>query len=201
MVVVTETIRGDKIGKRANDWYARINCPQCGESRLILRWKLKLPNFTGLCLKCNGKLGGRWNNGMMRNSAGYVYTSMPEHPEANAHGYVRRSHLVLEQKLGRRLRDGCVAHHLNGINDDDRPKNLIEILNIEHPTLHVVQRKLIKESKKEVVEIVRDWETIPSEEFNRKYKVKLIDNTEDETLLEIIERYLGIGKPSSKNGI
>jgi len=40
-----------------------------------------------------------------------------------------------------------------GINDDDRPRNLIEILKSEHPTLHAVQRKLIKESKKEVV----DW--------------------------------------------
>jgi len=46
-----------------------------------------------------------------------------------------------------------------------------------------------------VVDIVRDWETIPSVEFNEKYKVKLIDDTEDETLLKIIERYLGIGKP------
>ena len=54
--------------------------------------------------------------------------------------------------------------------------------------------KGIDKGRKEVVEIVRDWETTPSVEFNRKYKVKLIDNTEDETLLEIIERYLGIGK-------
>jgi len=43
---------------------------------------------------------------------------------------------------------------------------------------------------KKVVEIVRDWETIPSREFNKKYQVKLIDDVEDETLLQIIERYL-----------
>ena len=43
---------------------------------------------------------------------------------------------------------------------------------------------------KKVVEIVRDWETIPSVEFNKKYKVKLIDDVEEETLLQIIERYL-----------
>ena len=122
----------------------------------IIDRKTKLPNLIGLCQLCNGKQNkSRWNNGMMTTSAGYVYIQNPEHPEANAHGYVRRSHLVLEEKLGRPLREGCIAHHLNGVVDDDRPKNLMEILNTEHPTLHAAQRKLVKESKREVVEFIR----------------------------------------------
>ena len=149
---ITDTIRGDKIGKRANDWYTWVVCHKCGVGRYVLTWKLKLPNFTGLCLLCNGKQNkSRWNNGTMTSSNGYVCIAKPEHPNANAQGYVRRSRLVLERKLGRRLRDGCIPHHLNGVIDDDRPKNLIEILNVEHPTLHAAQRKLIKESKREVV--------------------------------------------------
>ncbi len=48
-------IRGDKIGKRANDYYIGVPCPECHKRRWVLRWKLKLPNFTGLCQLCNGK--------------------------------------------------------------------------------------------------------------------------------------------------
>ena len=150
---VNETIRGDKLGKRANDWYVWVACPKCLAKRWILKWKLKLPNFTGLCQLCNGKQNkSRWNNGMMTTSAGYVYIQNPEHPEANVQGYVRRSHLVLERKLGRPLREDCIAHHLNGIVADDRPKNLMEILKTEHPTLHAAQRKLMRETKREVVD-------------------------------------------------
>lgn len=157
MPQVGDCIRGDKIGKRANDYYAWIKCPVCHKERWVLGWKLALPNFTGLCQLCNGKRNkSRWNNGMMTTSAGYVYIQRPEHPEANEQGYVRRSHLVLEQKLGRQLREGCIAHHLNGVVDDDRPKNLMEMLGVEHPTLHAAQRKLIKESKREVVEWIRE---------------------------------------------
>lgn len=50
---IKEAIRGDAIGKRANDWYVWVTCPECRKGRWILRWKLKLPNFTKLCWGCS----------------------------------------------------------------------------------------------------------------------------------------------------
>ena len=58
---------------------------------------------------------------------GYAYVLQPDHPQANKRGYVRRAHLVLEEALGRPLREGCVTHHINGIKDDDSPENLMEL--------------------------------------------------------------------------
>ena len=49
--------------------------------------------------------------------------------------------------------------------------------------------------KKEVVDIVLDWETLDAWKFNEKY-----ESNDTETLLQVIERYLKLSKPSSKNG-
>jgi len=50
-------------------------------------------------------------------------------------GYVKRARLVLEQKLGRYLLDGHETHHINGIKDDDRPENLLELSTSAHRAL------------------------------------------------------------------
>ena len=58
--------------------------------------------------------------------AGYAYLYMPNHPNAwKMKGYVKRSRLVMSEKLGRPLTDTEVVHHLNGEKSYDRPENLI----------------------------------------------------------------------------
>ena len=54
--------------------------------------------------------------------------------------YVKRAKIVLEQKLGRELRDGYVTHHVNGVKNDDRPENLDEMERSEHAQLNLVRR-------------------------------------------------------------
>ena len=148
MIRINDAIRGDQLGKRANDWYVWMACPKCQTRRWVLKWKRKLPNFTGLCLRCNGiRFRPKWNNGMMKSSTGYIFIHSPQHPSANSKGYVKRSRLVLEKKLGRYLFPQCVPHHLNGIRDDDRFNNLLEISNSRHKSLHIAQRKLLDEAK------------------------------------------------------
>lgn len=78
-----------------------------------------------------GKIGAQaldrnpnWKGGRTRASNGYVLVKAPEHPDADVRGYVYEHRLVLEQKLGRPLASGEIAHHLNGVKNDNRPENL-----------------------------------------------------------------------------
>jgi len=79
-----------------------------------------VPGFKGQ--KAREK-NGMWQGGV-RHSRGYVYILDPSHPFANGRGYVLRSRLLLEKKLGRYMEPNEIAYHKNGIRDDDRLGNL-----------------------------------------------------------------------------
>ncbi len=168
MLKIGEVIRGDKLGKRMNDYYTWIGCPVCHKERWVLRWKLTLLNFTGLCQVCSARKNTnrseaigvrhpRWNGGQTI-SRGYVYVFNNEHPAKTSKGYVKRARLVLEEKLGRYLLLDCIPHHINGIKHDDRPSNLLELTKSQHTILHAFERRLIAKGqslgRKEVVEYV-----------------------------------------------
>lgn len=72
--------------------------------------------------------------------SGYEYEYMPEHPNAIKMGYVAKHRLVLEQKLGRMLKDDEVAHHVNGNKLDNRAEN-IELMSFsEHSRYHAKEK-------------------------------------------------------------
>jgi hypothetical protein len=56
---------------------------------------------------------------------GYVMVYSPKHPYKNAADGVPEHRLVMEKAVGRFLNRGEVVHHVNGIKDDNRIKNLI----------------------------------------------------------------------------
>ena len=59
----------------------------------------------------------------------------PDRKGSSAYEYVHR--IVAEQKLGRALRRGEIAHHVNGDKLDNRPENIIVLAGIaEHKALH-----------------------------------------------------------------
>lgn len=74
---------------------------------------------------------------------GYVLIRMPDHPNAYRDGYVRRSHLVLSEYLGRPIAPYEVVHHINGIKDDDRAENLIALTISDHTALHHEQGDIL----------------------------------------------------------
>lgn len=65
-----------------------------------------------------------WKGGRTTTRQGYVLVWLPEHPQANRHGYVWRHRLVMEKRLGRYLTRQEVVHHVNGVPGDDRDENL-----------------------------------------------------------------------------
>ncbi len=75
-----------------------------------------------------------------KSKAGYFYIWKPNHPSAEKRGYVNRSILVAEEKIGRFLKRNERVHHINEIKDDDRPENLEIMTEREHKSLHAQKR-------------------------------------------------------------
>ncbi|MFH5805445.1 HNH endonuclease signature motif containing protein [Alienimonas sp. DA493] len=100
----------------------RCRC-ECGTVRVIYANRL----LTGHCRSCGclrgdtlrsmkGNQHPNWKGGKATLN-GYV--------QLTAGGPVRYEHrVVMERKLGRKLRKGESVHHINGLRDDNRPENL-----------------------------------------------------------------------------
>lgn len=71
-----------------------------------------------------GEKNHNWKGGQFICAQGYVYIKVPEHPNINKRGYVKRARLIMEQYLGRYLKSEEIPHHKNEIKDDDRIENL-----------------------------------------------------------------------------
>ena len=80
-----------------------------------------------------GSKNWNWKGGKRKSSQGYIFILKPNHPGANNQGYVKRSNLVIEKKIGRFLKPKEVVHHkgikypLGSIENkqDDRIENLM----------------------------------------------------------------------------
>jgi hypothetical protein len=83
-----------------------------------------------------------WKGGRAVAENGYVRVYLPEHPAAQANGYVGEHHLVAEQELGRPLRPDEAIHHLNKVPYDNDPKNIIVLASHkDHAKLHAWLRR------------------------------------------------------------
>lgn len=88
----------------------------------------------------NGKIGfnnPNWNGGIRKHMDGYVFELHPQHPNCNSKGYIFQHRIVLEKYLGIYLNKKECTHHINGIKDDNRIKNLMLFKNHSaHVTYH-----------------------------------------------------------------
>lgn len=76
--------------------------------------------------------------GISMNGSKYAWVYQPNHPRATKAGYIRRSHLVIEENLGRLMSKGEVVHHINGNTFDDSLENLLLLTKKEHDKISVL---------------------------------------------------------------
>lgn len=147
------------IGRAGKQKWIWASCENCGKVRWVLFRKGK-PEWQ-ICRKCAGieKRGKRcspltefrkgqkphnYKGGRMVNR-GYIFLLIPNHPRANSLGYVAEHLIKWEEYHNSKLPEGYVVHHINGVKDDNRPKNLLAMSRRGHsPSLTVkeVQARL-----------------------------------------------------------
>lgn len=84
----------------------------------------------------------KWGGHKKARKDGYIGVYVPEHPYANKDGYVMEHRLVMEEMLGRYLKENEIVHHINSNREDNRPENLM-IFNStkDHIKYHAFFRK------------------------------------------------------------
>lgn len=74
----------------------------------------------------------------------YVLLWKPEHPKSRL-GRVAEHRLIIEEHLGRFLRDDEFVHHINCRKDDNRLENLVVCSNFQHNRAHGSLEEVVKE--------------------------------------------------------
>ncbi len=87
-------------------------------------------------------------------SDGYVLIRCSEHPRAGKDGYALEHILVWEKVHNKPVPKGWHVHHVNGIGNDNRPRNLVAVPPKKHRILHYsldeIRKQRIRELEAEV---------------------------------------------------
>lgn len=90
-----------------------------------------------------GSNANGWKGGRKISMDGYVLIFMPDHYRANNQGYIYEHTLSIEEKLGRRLGDKEVCHHIDGNKTNNNPDNLVACRDsADHSRIHREMKSL-----------------------------------------------------------
>lgn len=114
--------------------YIWLKCPDCSKERWVRLRMAKRRKTRGLCRECSNTRRSRqgnyrWQGGRYKDKMGYTHIKLNKNDEffamANSRGDVLEHRLVMAKHLGRCLQSWEIVHHKNGIKDDNRyPENL-----------------------------------------------------------------------------
>jgi hypothetical protein len=139
--------------------YSNVKCQVCGKDFQVMTWKLGQGRGKTCSIPCrrefqkkfvSGEANQRWKGGRFMKD-GYIFIKSPNHPNCNNFGYVREHRLVMEKHLGRYLNPKEAIHHINGIKNDNRIKNLkLCSNNSEHMHYHLGMKHNKRKIKKPI---------------------------------------------------
>ncbi len=92
-----------------------------------------------------------WNIRKEVSKGDYIYAVVPEHPKATKNHYVLMHRVVMENFLGRMLKDNEVVHHI----DHNKKNNDISNLELMDKALHVEMHS--KEQGRQMVKLICPW--------------------------------------------
>jgi HNH endonuclease len=104
------------------------------------------------CLFCQGKRGELTKNNIRQQHQGrkkraingYTLIKDYTHPDRNSHGDILEHRLVMEKKIGRRLKKSEIVHHIDQNRTNNKQKNLYLCSGMSsHGTVHASFRKLL----------------------------------------------------------
>lgn len=86
----------------------------------------------------SGPGNSKWRGGRVRGGGKSRYWMVwrPDHPAADARGYVLEHRVVMEEHLGRLLTPDEVVHHINEDTTDNRAENLAVMTRSGHSKHH-----------------------------------------------------------------
>ena len=97
-----------------------------------------------------GAKNPNWKGGRTIASNGYVLIRVGvDHHLSDVRGYAYEHRLVAEEKIGRRLRPGEVAHHIDGVKTNNDPAN-IEV--VENRRAHAFHHREPNSNKRQLDE-------------------------------------------------
>lgn len=134
-----EKIREAALKNKSGNYFSKIysqenrSCPYC-KKVFTVRSSSPQKHCSVLCARRNQKTGKDspyWKGGLHRRKGNnYVSIYISPGQEMLEHRF------LMEQHLGRKLNEGEIVHHINGIKNDNRIENLKVLEWGEHTSLH-----------------------------------------------------------------
>ncbi len=108
--------------------YIKLKCKKCGKTFKRIKWqhaqhikrKMKNSYCSNRCKNSRSmESHPNWKGGKHHYATGYIVINLGNGKRIFEH------RLIMERKIGRKLKKGEVIHHINGNPSDNRIKNLI----------------------------------------------------------------------------